>query len=135
MSTLVPDSPNNCWFCDFCNISCATICGGCQGLTIPTRSGRIKLEWTTQLFDPYTSTFNSVHASLLFASIKALDDQERAAIKIGAGFRQFYAPSQATMNPLREKHIANRKEVVEKKYPAVLLSKIHNMGSALLSMN
>jgi hypothetical protein len=97
-------------------------------LTIPTRSGRIKLEWTTQLFDPYTSTFNSVHASLLFASIKALDDQERAAIKIGAGFRQFYAPSQATMNPLREKHIANRKEVVEKKYPAVIIIKDPQYG-------
>ncbi|KAL6244873.1 hypothetical protein RBB50_008401 [Rhinocladiella similis] len=97
MSALVPDSNNNCWFCGFHNISSATVCQGCRGVTMPTQDEGTKLEWTVTSFDPQATTFNSTHASLLFASIRALDGQDRAAIKIGVGLR--YATNIGSVYP------------------------------------
>ena len=123
MSTLVPDSNNNCWFCDFHNPSNATACLRCRGLTIPTRKGQIKLEWTITSFDPHASRFNSIYASLFFASIKTLDDQDRAAIKVGIGLRQPHAHDQAVKDSLEEKEVPGKKKITGKEYPAVMIVK------------
>lgn len=128
MSTLVPDSTNNCWFCDFNNISTTTVCNKCGGLTIPTRKAEMKLEWTIQSFDPHTSTFNSAQASLLFASIDALDDQERAAIRIGSGFRQVHTQSQAATSAPKETGVTDKIKIVQKTPPAVMLVKDPHEG-------
>jgi hypothetical protein len=81
-------------------------------LTIPTRQGQIKLEWTIESFDPYATTFNSIRASLFFDSLEALDDLDRAAIKVGPGLRQPHA--HAVKDSLKEKQGRAKIQLLER---------------------
>lgn len=74
-----------CWFCGHLNPSHGgvRVCALCRGLAVPGQRWQANIETKVMTFDPHATTFNSVHASLLFSSIKALDDQDKAAIKVG----------------------------------------------------
>ena len=126
MSTVVPESCNNCWFCDYHNISSDPICQRCRGLTIPTRNDQIRLEWTGEPFDALR--FNKVQADCFFAWIKNLDGQERLAIKIGTGLRQADAHAQAVGDSLKHRGIRGEKKIARREYTKILFVKSPEIG-------
>ncbi|KAK6382267.1 hypothetical protein LTS17_004154 [Exophiala oligosperma] len=114
---LVPECNSNCWFCGYHNLSNTIQCRRCQAVTIPARRGNEILEWTVRSFDPFATTFNSAHASEFFALIKALDDQDSVAIKVGVRLR--YAPYQVLPDYVRDPRY---------RYPAVMIVKSPGLG-------
>jgi hypothetical protein len=101
-------------------------------LTIPTRENQIRIEYTTESFDPYASTLKPdslvLHHATFFAWVRALDGQEKAAIKLGTGNQQAHAHGQAIMASLGGNKDVEEGRVTTRAYLAVMLVKSPKVG-------
>lgn len=118
MSALKPDSPSNCWFCDFHNTSNSLNCLACTAVTVPSGASQ-------DSFDPYASILYPgpavLNPAIFLAWMEALSLQERGVVKIGTGIRQVRLHLQAAETRLQRNQHLGQSSPVETRYHGVLL--------------